>query len=66
MSDIGRSPWSITPPGVKSVVYFESQRCHYSLSNPWVQPLGRIEDYLRPFTIPPSSIWRRRGPISSP
>lgn len=53
MSAIGRSPWSIAPQRVKSLVYAEGQRCHYSLANPWAQPLGRIEDYLRPFTIPP-------------
>ncbi len=53
MSDIGRAPWSIASGRVKSLVYAEGQRCHYGLNNPWEQPLGRIEDYLRPFTIPP-------------
>lgn len=53
MSDIGRPPWAISPQRVKSLVYAEGQRCHYSLNNPWTQPLGRIGDYLRPFTIPP-------------
>jgi len=53
MSDIGRPTWSIAPPGVRTLVYAESQRCHYRLNNPWEQPPGRIGDYLRPFTIPP-------------
>jgi len=38
---------------VRTLVYPESQRCQYRLNNPWEQPLGRIGDYLRPFTILP-------------
>lgn len=31
------------------------QSCHYSLSNPWGQPLGRIADFLGPITLDPQT-----------
>ena len=31
------------------------QRCHYQLANPWNQPLGRIDAFLRPILLDPQS-----------
>jgi capsular polysaccharide biosynthesis protein len=31
------------------------QSCHYQLVNPWNQPLGRIEEFLRPILLDPQS-----------
>ena len=35
------------------------QRCHYQLANPWNQPLGRINEFLRPILLDPQSygVW---------
>jgi len=35
------------------------QRCHYQLANPWNQPLGRIDEFLRPILLDPQSygVW---------
>ncbi len=52
MANTGRSHRGFSPEGVKTQVYAEAQRCSYSLSNPWAQPLGRLESYIQPFTIP--------------
>lgn len=53
MANTGRSHRGFAPEGVKTLVYAEGQRCTYSLSNPWAQPLGRLEPYIQPFMIPP-------------
>ncbi len=33
----------------------ERQSCHYQLANPWNQPLGRIDEFLRPILLDPQS-----------
>ena len=53
MTNTGQSPRGFPPAGVRTLVYSESQPCSYSLSNAWAQPLGRLEPYIHPFTIPP-------------
>lgn len=53
MTDTDRSHWGFAQDRVNTLVYAESQPCSYSLSNPWAQPLGRLEPYIQPFTIPP-------------
>jgi capsular polysaccharide biosynthesis protein len=38
---------------VRNKIYTDRQDCQYSIRNPWSQPLGRIADFLPPFTLPP-------------
>jgi hypothetical protein len=38
---------------VRNRTYTDRQDCHYGILNPWSQPLGRIADFLTPFTLPP-------------
>ncbi len=37
----------------RTQLYTGRQECHYAIRNPWSQPLGRIADFLTPFTLPP-------------
>jgi len=53
MNSPGPSRWPFVADGVKTRVYSESQTCRYSINNHWNQPLGRLADHLRSYTIPP-------------
>lgn len=39
----------------RAILLTDRQACSYTTSNPWNQPLGRLADYLREFSISPIS-----------
>lgn len=61
MNPPGPSRWPLVADEVKTRVYAESQECRYRIDNPWQQPLGRLADHLRPYTIPPQSYVAAEG-----